>query len=287
MLPDRLDKGIHYLQDLGYRVKTGKHIADRNGYLAGKDQVRSDDLNQMLADDRIDAIFCARGGYGTPRILSAIDYDVVEKNPKIVVGYSDITALQLAIYAQCKVVTFSGPMAAVEMGKPIDPFTERYFWDMLSGSAKGLRLSGQNGKLEHFGGGTAQGVLLGGNLSLICTLVGTPYLPDFTDAILLLEDVGEEPYKIDRKLMQLKLSGILHRVGGIVLGDFESCVPIDDVPSLTINQIIRDLTSDLNIPIVAGLPYGHIDVKYTLPIGARASLNADDGYIEILDAPVV
>ncbi len=287
MIQERLNNGIKYLKQIGYNVKLGKHLNDEYGYLAGKDLDRASDINQMFADPEVQAIFCTRGGYGTPRLLDMINYDLIRKNPKIFVGYSDITALQLAIYAKTGVVTFSGPMAAVEMGKGIEPFTEEHFWSMMSGSAPAMELNGRDNSLKCLKSGRAEGRLLGGCLSLICSLMGTPYLPDFTDAILLSEEIGEEPYRIDRYLTQLKLSGILNQVNGIILGQFVDCAPESDAPSLTIEQIIQDLTTDINIPILAGIPYGHIDVKYTMPIGVPILLDSDNQIVELLDNPVI
>ncbi|MFQ5772785.1 MAG: LD-carboxypeptidase, partial [bacterium] len=150
-----------------------------------------------------------------------------------------------------------------------------------------IKLAGNNGSLKCLKKGKSKGRLLGGCLSLVCSLLGTPYLPDFQNAILFVEEVGEEPYRIDRYLFQLKLAGILNQINGIILGQFVDCVPTSDSPSLTIEQIVNDLTADLDIPILAELPYGHIDVKFTMPIGAQVCLDTDEGTLEILDAPVV
>lgn len=285
MIKERLAKGIRYLQKCGYRVKLGKHVYDEHGYLAGIDSARAHDVNQMFLDPDVAALFCTRGGYGTPRLLDLVDYQVIRNNPKIFVGYSDVTALQLAIFAKTHVVTYSGPMVAVEMGKGIHPFTETHFWRITTKPEAGTMLEGYHNPLKRYKRGKAEGVLLGGCLSIICTLLGTPFLPDFRNAILFLEDIGEEPYKIDRHLTQLKLAGILDQINGIVLGQFEDCEPKTQGPNLTLEQIIQDLTSDLDIPIVGELPYGHIDEKYTLPIGVQVYVDGENGYLEILENP--
>ncbi|NIS26616.1 LD-carboxypeptidase [candidate division KSB1 bacterium] len=287
MMKERLEKGVNYLLQNGFQIKLGESVRKECGYLAGKDDERAADVNDMFSDPDVAAIFCTRGGYGTPRILDKIDYPQIKRTPKILVGYSDITALQLAILKKANVVTFSGPMVAVEMGKGIKPFTETRFWKLLTDSNEQVKFTGINGNLRCLKKGRAGGRLLGGCLSLICSLLGTDFLPDFRNAILFIEDVGEEPYKIDRKLTQLKLSGILHRIGGLVIGRFEDCVPPSDSPSLTIDEILHDLTSDLDIPVVMDLPYGHIDIKYTLPVGVQAFLDADQGSLEILESPVI
>lgn len=287
MIPHRLKKGIAYLESLGYKVKLGSYVVNTYGYLAGKDAQRAEDFNRMFYDNEVDVVFCTRGGYGSPRLLSKIDYHRIKQNPKIFVGYSDITALQLALFAKTGLVTFSGPMVAVEMAKGIDSFTEKHFWELLTGVPTAFRFSHQDKPLQCFKKGQTKGRLLGGCLSLICSLLGTPFLPDFQDAILFLEDVGEEPYQIDRNLSQLRLAGVLNQINGLVVGTFEKGPSENENPSLTLDQVLGDMVGDLDIPVATGLPYGHIDVKCTIPIGVDAFLNADDGYLEILATPVV
>lgn len=286
-IKERLDKGIQYLQQLGYRVKLGQHIDDTYGYLAGQDADRVQDINRMFRDPEVNAIFCTRGGYGTPRLLEQIDYDAITRHPKILVGYSDLTALQLAIFHHTQVITFSGPMVAVEMGKGISSFTERHFWEILTSEEKKIIFSGENGPLRCLKNGKSEGRLLGGCLSMICSIIGTPFLPNFEDAVLFVEDVGEEPYRIDRNFMQLKLAGILDRLNGIVFGKFEDCQPSSDTPSLTLEQVIEHVIGDLEIPVMADLPYGHVDIKYTLPVGAKVRLDTEVGGLEMIDAVVV
>ncbi len=286
MIEERLQKGIFYLENEGFAVKLGKSARQVYGYLAGSDQSRADDLNSMFLDPEVNAIFCTRGGYGTPRILDLIDYDAVAKNPKILVGYSDITALQMAIFSQANLVTFSGPMVAVEMGKGIDKFTENHFWSMLANAPFPYRLTADAERFPHFPVGTAEGILMGGNLAMLAALVGTQYLPSLENAILVIEDIGDEPYQIDRNLTQLRLSGLLDKLSGLVLGRFTDCEP-SSKNSLTLEQIILDVTGHLNLPTLTHFPYGHIDRKYTLPFGVPVFLNADEGYLEIATPPVV
>lgn len=286
MQPERLNRGIEYLQQHGFHVKLGAHVHDRVGYLAGADAGRLRDLHDMFADPEVNAIFCTRGGYGTPRLLDRLDYELIRQNPKVVVGYSDITALQMAIFARTGLATFSGPMVAVEMGKGMSEFTETHFWPTITSPRAPKKLSDLSGPLTCIKPGTARGRLLGGCLSLLTTLVGTPFLPQLQGAILLLEDIGEEPYQIDRRLMQLKLAGILGKIQGLVLGRFPDCAPENPDESLTLEEVVRDIVSDLNIPVVMNLPYGHVDTKYTIPLGVQASLDADAGYLEILESGV-
>ncbi len=285
MKPERLQKGVQYLENLGYRTKLGESVNHIHGYLAGRDAARTNDINIMFADPTVKAVFCVRGGYGTPRLVSEIDYDLIKKNPKIVVGYSDITALQLAIYAKTSLVSFSGPMVAVEMGKGIEKPTENHFWQAVTSGEDALGFDGIEDDIKVLNGGKAEGRLLGGNLAMVCSLLGTSFFPDMSKAILFIEDVGEEPYKIDRFLSQLKIAGELEKIAGLVLGYFSDSAPSNE-PSLTLEQLVAELTSDLNIPIISNFPYGHEDVKYTLPVGAIARLDADAGRLQVIE-PVV
>ena len=283
MKPDLLAKGIQYLEKCGYKLKIGSHVNDVYGYMAGSERDRVNDIHEMFKDTEVQAIFCTRGGYGTPRILDLLDYKIIQSHPKIFVGFSDITALQLAVFKKTQLVTFSGPMVAVEMGKGINPFTAQYFWNMITVSEPVKKFSG----LHCIKLGVAKGRLLGGNLSMICSLIGSPYLPDFQNAILFLEDVGEEPYRIDRKLMQLKLAGILENVNGIVFGQFEGCEPRAGNQSLSIEQVVHDILFDLEVPMADELKYGHVEVKYTIPLGVDVCLDANEGYLQIKDSPVI
>ncbi len=281
--------GLDYLRQRGYRILEGQHVLKEYGYLAGTDDERTEDLNHMFRNPEVRAIFCSRGGYGTPRILHRIDYEAVKKQPKILVGYSDITSLQLALYAKTGLISFSGPMVAVEMGKGIHPFTEKYFWRTITSP----RLFSMKAKAPGFEPkiyrkGIAKGKLLGGCLSLINPLIGTPYLPDFSDAILIVEDIGEDVYGIDRYLVQLRYAGILKVIKGLIFGQFLDIESEEktSTPSLTLDQVIREHTHDLKIPILANFPYGHNDFKYTLPIGGTVELDCNRGVLRLLK-PVV
>ena len=280
--------GIQYLINLGYKVVESQHVLDSYGYLAGNDKDRVDDLNLMFRDTQIDAIFCSRGGYGTPRIINEIDFEAIKKNPKIFVGYSDITSLNLAIWQKTGLINFSGPMVAVEMGKGIDPFTELRFWETLKSTEQiGELRNPYNSSVQIVKPGKAKGRLLGGCLSLINVVLGTPYCPDFNNAILFIEDIEEEPYRIDRYLAQLKMAGILHQINGLVIGQFVDCVPSEpEKPNLKLDQIFDDYFSDLDIPIISNFAYGHVPVKHTMPVGAEVELDADHGALIITESVV-
>jgi muramoyltetrapeptide carboxypeptidase len=292
MKDESLRKGCEYLERLGYRLKLGRFVDKEVGYLAGADRQRADDLNRMFLDPRVQAIFCARGGYGSPRLLSLLDYQAIARNPKIFVGYSDITSIQLAMLRHCRLVTFSGPMVAAEMGQNrMDAFTEENFWKVLTEPRPlGVLHRPAPNRYQPIRRGKATGPLIGGCLSLIAPIIGTPHMPAPDGSIFFVEDIGEEPYRIDRYLVHFRESGLLRRVGGFVFGQMTDCVPPSDStsPSLTLDEVIDDFIKPLGIPAMSGLDYGHGDVKYTMPIGARAALdvNGRNCRLEILESAV-
>lgn len=274
MKPELLESGVRYLEGLGYRVKLGKHIFKNHGYLAGTDKERAQDLNSMFRDRRVQAIICARGGYGTPRLLSLLDYDAMRQHPKIFVGYSDLTAIQLAIFKHAGLVTFSGPMVAAEMGRGIDPFTEENFWRMITEPQAFGGLQRPNDEsYTPITKGKMSGRLLGGCLSLIAPIAGTRHLPSFKKNILFVEDVGEVVYRWDRYFVQLRELGLLQHIGGFMLGQTTDCQSSENDPTLTFDDLMRDFIKPLKVPALTGLDYGHSRVKHTMPIGALAELD--------------
>lgn len=275
MKPELLERGVGYLEQQGYRVKLGRHIFQQHGYLAGNDAERAKDINGMFRDQKVKAIFCARGGYGTPRLLPWLDYDAIKSNPKIFAGYSDITAVQLAMLRHSRLITFSGPMVAADMAKELDSFTEENFWRILTEPKPfGNLIRPANQNYEVITAGKAAGQLIGGCLSLIACLIGSPYLPNVSDSIFFVEEIGEAPYRLDRYLVQLRETGILTRIGGFLLGQMTDCVPTDEAPSLTIDDLMQHFIKPLKIPAMSGLDYGHEKVKFTLPLGVRVELTA-------------
>lgn len=286
----KLERGIVYLEELGYRVKVGESVYKRRGYLAGTDEERAEDLKRMFLDPDVKAVFCARGGYGSSRMLDKVDYDVVQENPKILVGYSDVTALQMAIFAKTGLVTFSGPMVALEMGGGMDGLTEEKFWRSISSPEPMGGVENPEGEdLCVYTEGTAEGEVVGGNLSLICSLLGTEYIPVLTDKILYLEEVGEAPYRVDRCLNQLRLAGVFRQVSGLVLGRFVECVPVDShKPSFTVEEVLDAYGKGLGIPVMGGLAYGHVARKVTLPVGGvRALMDSGSRRFELLEGGVL
>lgn len=283
MPPENLTKGIHYLQSLGYSVLKGDHVMDSYGFLAGNDNDRLNDLHAMFSNPDVKAIFSSRGGYGTPRLLYELDFELIRKNPKIIMGYSDLTAIQLAIWSQTGLITFSGPMVAVEM-KEVDPFTERNMWSVLTSTdLDGVFPIDPNNPLEIIVPGKASGRLLGGCLSVLVSLLGTPFQPDFNEAILILEEVGEEPFRVDRYFSHLKLAGILDQVNGVILGKFIDCLPEEGKPNFTITEVINDYFGNLDIPVVSGFLYGHLPRKLTLPIGAKVEMDTSLSRVRLLE----
>ncbi len=269
---EKINRGIGYLEGLGYRVRRGKTLSAREGYLSGGDTLRADELNIFFADSSVDAIICARGGWGTLRLLDKLDFDLIAQNPKMICGYSDITTLQLALLARAGLPSLSGPMVAVEMAAGIEAFTAAHFWGQLRNREKHYIL-----KLDELGArthvpGRAEGTLTGGCLSLITHLLGTPYMPDVTGSIFFIEDVGEEPYKMDRYLAHLRQAGIFEHISGLIIGQFLDCVD-ENRPEPTIHEVLYEYIKDLNIPVVYDFPYGHGMRKVSMPIGAHARLD--------------
>ncbi len=276
MAPENLEKGISYLEKAGYRMVRGQTLTLRRGYLAGEDRARAEDLMSMFQRPDVDAIFCVRGGYGTPRLLRLLDYDLIRRHPKILLGYSDITALQLAIFRRTGLVTFSGPMVAVEMANGILPQTEAALWRVLTDAETAVEFAPlQASSFESWNLREARGPLLGGCLSLVAAVLGTPFAPDFTGAVLLLEDVGEAPYRIDGYLAALKNAGVLESIAAAVIGRFEDCVPEEGKPSLELREVLEDYFLPLNIPVLLNIDYGHGKLKHTFPIGLPVRIDAD------------
>ncbi len=284
----RINKGVAYFERLGYQVEVGKNVGKYSGYLAGSDEERIEDLHAMFADNKIKAIICVRGGYGSPRLLDKIDYRLIRKNPKIFVGYSDVTALQLAFFHKANLVTFAGPMLAVDFHSEINRYTEENFWRTITSTKKmGKVILPEGETLLSLKKGKADGEIIGGNLSLILSLLGTPFLPKMKNKILFFEDIDEAPYKIDRMLNQLLISGILENLSGLLLGEFSDCVEKDaDKKTLTLDEVLQNYLGDLPFPVIKNFPHGHRKANYTIPFGIRTKINADKSYVEFLESAV-
>lgn len=260
-----IEPAIPLLESLGFKVCLGLHVYEKKAYLAGEDETRLADLHAMFQDDGVRAILCARGGYGIHRILEKIDYALVKKNPKIVVGYSDITALLIALYRKTGLVTFHGPMAK-ELGKNENRNLDAFLHLTTSRGKVTFSLAG--GRVIRQG--KSRGVLLGGNLSLLCHLVGTPFMPAPRGKILFVEEKGEPLYRIDRMLTYLKLSGFLGQLAGVVFGGFSDC----GEASSTL-EVLEERTCSLAVPVMTGLKVGHGLENMAIPVGVSAILDTE------------
>lgn len=275
-------------QALGFKVKTGAHYAERYGSLAGSDAERAGDLNAMFADDQVKAIVCLRGGSGAARLLPLLDYDAIRAHPKVVLGYSDITALHCGIHAQTGLVTFHGPMGTSSWNNfNADQFRrmflKRELMQYRNRVEAGDELVPRRNRTLTITGGKVRGELVGGNLSVLVGLAGSPYMPDFKGRILFLEDVSEAPYRIDRMLTTLKLTGALDQIAGFIFGECSDCDPGDGYGSLTLDQIFDDHIKPLGIPAYRGAMIGHIHEQFIVPVGGEVELDADAGSFRMLE----
>jgi len=260
-----LKPDLELLESFGFSIHIAPHVYDRHDYLAGDDAARLSDFHTMFQDREIKAIFCARGGYGTLRLLGRIDYDLIRQHPKIIVGYSDITALLMAINKKTGLVIFHGPMVR-GFSALHDSSREGLFKLISSDQPVSFSPMAGNSLIS----GRATGPLIGGNLSLICHLIGTPFLPSLDGCILFIEDRGEPLYRIDRMLTHLALAGQLKELSGLIGGEFMDCGDPSDIDTL-----LKTLASDLKIPLTTGFPVGHGPQNTALPLGIPARLDAD------------
>lgn len=278
---ENLKKALPFLEELGLKVKMGKSVEATNGYLAGSDDERLADLHAMFEDPEIAGIICAGGGYGAARYTDRIDFAMIKENPKVFWGYSDITFLHTAIGEYSELVTFHGPMLASDVGKP--EFHERSasMFGQLFGPFE-LFYSEEISPLASLTGGIAEGELVGGNLSLIRSAIGTKFELDVKGKILLIEDIDEEPYQVDEMLNQLRMARKFDEAAGIVIGDFKNAEPKKREKSLTLDEVFDHYFSDLKIPVVKGFKIGHCEPHFSVPLGAKARLDADAKTLTIL-----
>src|SRR5262245_3807538 len=272
-----LDRSVANVSALDWVAVPGKHVLERDGYLAGSDEHRLADLNRFLRDDTIDAIWCIRGGYGVMRLLEGIDYAALARRPKAIIGYSDITALHAAVGRRCDLVAFHGVTARAHLTyttrTPL-AITLSQAWEAITIAEPSMRVLAP---------GTARGRLAGGNLALLASLAGTPYAPDLDGPILPLEDVNEAVYRIDRMLTQLWLSAGLRNTAGRAFGSFTEIPPPDDPANIErpLERVLEEFAARCGVPCVSGFPIGHIDDQNTYPLGAMAELSADTGVLVI------
>ncbi len=284
--PERLNEAIQNFEQFGLKVKIAPNALKHNGFLAGTDQERLDDLHTLFADPEVKGIFCVRGGYGAARLLPHIDFELIAKNKKIFTGYSDITALLTAFWKKSNLKGFHAPMGLANFTDfVIDSYEKVFFGEgnnvVFADNPEILSFGKTKGKHK----GKAKGELLGGNLSVFVTLLGSEYWVDTKGKILFFEDIDEEPYRIDRFLTQLLIGGHLQKAAGIVLGQFTNCETqknTDD--SFSLDQVIKDRLKNLNIPIIKGFPFGHVDKNMVLPFGSLVEINAENASMRFLNS---
>ncbi|HUK55402.1 MAG TPA: LD-carboxypeptidase [Nitrospiria bacterium] len=281
--PSELAQGADRLKEMGFHVALGEAVAKRSRYLAGTDRERADDLNRMFSDSKIAAIVCARGGYGTARIIPNLDRGMIASHPKILVGSSDVTLLINYLHQQFEWVTFHGPMVAPNFGKLPSRLTDTWFRKILMGSHGEGPIPVEG--VKSLRGGQGQGPLVGGCLTMLCSALGTPYEIQTDGAVLLLEDIDEAPYRIDRMLNQLKAASKFRNVKGMIFGKMPGCQP-PTRSAYVLEDVIRDLLADQDFPILYGFPAGHGGDQVTLPIGIPVRIDGETATVTLLESAV-
>jgi muramoyltetrapeptide carboxypeptidase len=286
----QLDDAVSQLKSLGFNTYYEKSVLDQYGYFAGKDADRAAELNKMFGNEKVDAILCVRGGYGAIRILDMLDYDLIKNNPKIFMGYSDITAFLNAIHERTGLVTFHGPLGI----SPFNDFVWNSFNKVVMNPKNHYKYPYQrepgteeNPEFDRYtiNKGRASGKLVGGNISVLASMIGSGFEPDFENKIVFLEEIEEKTYRVDKMLVHMLQATNLKKAAGIVFGVFNEC-NINDEPRLTLKQAIADLFSPLKMPVSYGFPFGHIDTIITLPIGIHAHFSAAENRLKLMEKAV-
>lgn len=290
--PEAFEVALKRIEGLGFKPRIGKYARGQNDIFSGTDAERLHDLHWAFADPETRGIWCIRGGDGAPRLLPDVDFDVIRRNPKVFVGFSDITALHVAILQRCGLVTFHGPVGT----SSFSDYTREHALNVLTKPTAPYRIepspANQANTSDLFKSvvimpGRARGRLIGGNLSLLTAMAGTPWaLENTRGKLLFLEDIDEQPYRVDRMLTQLRQSLDLRELAGIALGVFADCVPTEKKPSRPVIDFIRDRLGDLGIPVMYGLSFGHIREQFTLPLGIEAELDTATGTLTLLETAV-
>lgn len=263
--PEKFMKGKTVLESMGFQTFFDEGIFQKNGFLAGTDIQRADQVNRLFADPSVQAVVCARGGYGSMRILSLLDFEIIQTHSKIFLGFSDISALLSVLYDRCSLVTFHGPMVTT-----LAKATEKTLAALQTALTSPAVLELTPEKSKVIKPGVCSGLVAGGNLTTLCHMVGTPYAPNLKGKLLLLEDVGEMPYRIDRMLTQMKLAGCFNGIAGLILGAFKKCGQLNEIV-----DIFDNIFEDTDIPILAGFDMGHGEHNLTVPLGLDATLDTD------------
>ena len=291
--PADIDRYAFAIQKLGFQPKLAPNVRQRLGYLAGDDASRASDLMGMFADDSVKAIICVRGGYGSARLLGMLDFSFIRRHPKIFIGFSDITALHCALQMRSRLVTFHGPTLNTDItdSSPSAFSIQSLLKTVMQPSAPGSICGDAQKNISILKSGTATGPLVGGNLSVLSTLIGTPFQPRFKDAIFFFEDVSEPPYHFDARLTQLLNAGLLQQVAGVAVGTNKDCVDPDAAKSKeyqqSLDDVLRDRLLPLGVPVVSGLPFGHVRDNATLPMGLQATLDGVNGDLVMNESAVM
>jgi muramoyltetrapeptide carboxypeptidase len=280
------------MEALGLKIKLGAHLMDRYGYLAGKDKDRASDVNAQFADPSVSGVVAVRGGWGCARILPFLDFELIRRNPKILIGYSDVTALLLGVYAKTSLITFHGPCGLGQWNSFTVNYLKRVLFDAESVTMRnpieiGDNLTQVKDRIQTIVSGKSSGRLVGGNLTVLTAIIGSEFTPNWKNAILFLEDVNEEVYRIDRMLTQLKLAGVLDQILGFVFGKCTDCDPGTGYGSLTLEQVFDDHIKPLGVPSWHGSMIGHISKKFTVPIGIKVEIDSNEGTIRLLEPAVL
>jgi muramoyltetrapeptide carboxypeptidase len=291
--PRAVDRAAEALERYGFKPKLGRHVHERHGFLAGSDRDRATDIMELFADKSVKAIMSLRGGHGTSRLAALLDYEIIRENAKIFTGYSDITFLHNAFTKKAGMISFHAPMLNGGLqAKDVPEFTRSSFLrTVMEPRPAGSIASGEEKKdITILRGGVAEGPLIGGNLSLLCASIGTPFEPAFEGKILFFEDIGEKPYRLDRMLTHLLNAGLLQQVAGVAVGVNRDCEdpkkPNVGEYRQTSADVIKERLSELKVPVVINLPFGHVDINATLPIGVQARLDGDNGDLVITESAV-
>jgi len=263
--PEKFMKGKTAIESMGFRTFFDEGIFQKHGFLAGTDMQRADQVNRLFADPYVQAIVCARGGYGSMRILSLLDFETIQTHPKIFLGFSDISAILSVLCDRCGLVTFHGPVVTT-----LANATEKTLTALRTALTSPIELELVPENVMVIKPGECSGILAGGNLTTLCHLVGTPYAPNFKGKILFFEDVGEMPYRIDRMLTQMKLAGCFNEITGLIIGAFKECGQLNEIV-----EIFNNIFDDADIPILGGFDMGHGEHNLTIPMGLGATLDTD------------
>ncbi|HLC83512.1 MAG TPA: LD-carboxypeptidase [Bacteroidia bacterium] len=280
----QVEKFVSILENSGFQVKRGQTLKERYGYFAGTDEFRASEISNFFLDKNVNAIFCMKGGWGCARILDKLNFEMIKNNPKIIMGFSDITSLLIAINSKTGLATYHGPVG----NSGWNDFTVKYVKEVLVDKKIVSYAYPEDDSDKHYtiNEGKAKGILVGGNLTVLANMIGSEYLPDWKNKILFLEETGEEPYRVDRMLTQLKLAGVLNNISGFVFGKCVKCEAEEPEKAFTLKEVLEQHIKPLGIPAFYGAMIGHIVNKYTMPIGIEAEIDASLGLIKLLETAV-